>query len=333
MFSPSRLLAALALAAALTAHAAASTTAILNVSYDPTREFYSAYDTLFAQYWKKKTGDDVEIRQSHGGSGAQARAVIEGLDADVVTLALAYDIDAIAAHGHAIAPDWAKRLPDDSTPYTSTIVLLVRAGNPKHIRDWNDLVRPGIAVITANPKTSGGARWNFLAAYAYALKRNHNDDAAARAFVGAIYKNTSVLDAGARGSTITFAERGIGDVLIAWENEAVLASREHPGQFAIVVPSVSILAEPPVAVVDANVAKHGTQAVAAAYLQYLYSEPAQRLACKWGYRPRLLSVYGTCGTSFPRTDLSTIKNFGGWNAAQARFFADGGVFDQIYTAK
>jgi len=333
MGTPFRLLAVLTLGAAFTAQAAASTTAILNVSYDPTREFYTAYNALFADYWKKKTGETVEIRQSHGGSGAQARAVIEGLDADVVTLALAYDIDAIAAHGHAIAADWAKRLPDNSSPYTSTIVLLVRAGNPKHIRDWNDIARPGISVITANPKTGGGARWNFLAAYSYALKRNHNDDAAARAFVGAVYKNTSVLDSGARGSTITFAERGIGDVLIAWENEAQLAVHEHPGQFEIVVPSVSILAEPPVAVVDANAAKHGTQAVSAAYLAYLYSEPAQRLACKWGYRPRLLSVYGKCGTSFPRTDLTTIRDFGGWNAAQARFFADGGVFDQIYSPK
>jgi len=333
MLARFRLFATLALAAALVAPAPASTTTILNVSYDPTREFYTAYNALFARYWLKKTGQTIEVRQSHGGSGAQARAVIEGLDADVVTLALAYDIDAIAAHDHAIAPDWAKRLPDDSSPYTSTIVFLVRAGNPKHIRDWNDVVRPGVSVITANPKTSGGARLNFLAAYSYALKRNHNDDAAARAFVAAVYKNTSVLDSGSRGSTITFAERGIGDVLLAWENEAQLAVREHPGQFAIVVPSVSILAEPPVTVVDANVAKHGTQAVATAYLQYLYSEPAQRLACAWGYRPRLLSVYGKCGTSFPRTDLTTIRDFGGWNAAQARFFADGGVFDQIYTAK
>jgi sulfate transport system substrate-binding protein len=316
---------------ALAQTAQAST--ILNVSYDPTREFYTEYNALFAAYWKKKTGDDLTVQQSHGGSGSQARAVIEGLEADVVTLALSYDIDAISKKAKLIAPDWATRLPDDSSPYTSTIVLLVRKGNPKHIRDWDDVAKPGVAVIAANPKTGGGARWNFLAAYSYGLKRNHNDEAKARAFAGAVYKNVTVLDAAARASTVTFTERGLGDVLLAWENEAFLAVREHPGQYEIIVPSVSILAEPPVAVVDANVAKHGTAAVATAYLQYLYTPQAQRLACKWGYRPRLLSVYGTCGTSFPRTDLTTIANFGGWAAAQQRFFADGGIFDQVYSSK
>jgi sulfate/thiosulfate-binding protein len=306
---------------------------LLNVSYDPTREFYTDYNAHFAAYWKKKNGQDVSVNQSHGGSGSQARAVIEGLEADVVTLALSYDIDAIATKAKLIAPDWAKRLPDGSTPYTSTIVLLVRAGNPKHIRDWNDIVKPGVGVIAANPKTGGGARWNFLAAYSYALKRNHNDDAKARAFVAAVYKNVTVLDAAARASTITFTERGIGDVLIAWENEAILAMREHPGQYQLVVPSVSILAEPPVAWVDANVAKHGTEAVAKAYLTYLYSVDGQRVACKWGYRPRMTSILGTCGSSFPRTDLTTIANFGGWAGAQAKFFADGAVFDQIYSPR
>ena len=316
---------------ALAQTAQAST--ILNVSYDPTREFYVAYNALFAAYWKKKTGDDLTVQQSHGGSGSQARAVIDGLEADVVTLALSYDIDAIATKGKLIAPNWASRLPDNASPYTSTIVLLVRKGNPKHIRDWGDVAKPGVAVITANPKTGGGARWNFLAAYSYGLKRNHNDDAKARAFVAAVYKNVTVLDAAARASTVTFTERGLGDVLIAWENEAFLAMRQHPGQYQIVVPSVSILAEPPVAVVDANVAKHGTAAVAKAYLEFLYTPPAQRLECTWGYRPRLLSVYGHCGTSFPRTDLTTIADFGGWTAAQPRFFGDGGVFDQVYSSK
>ena len=306
---------------------------ILNVSYDPTREFYTEYNALFAAAWKKKTGEDLTVQQSHGGSGSQARAVIEGLEADVVTLALSYDIDAIANKAKLIAPDWATRLPDNSSPYTSTIVLLVRKGNPKHIRDWDDVVKPGVAVIAANPKTGGGARWNFLAAYSYALKRNHNDDAKARAFVSALYHNVTVLDAAARASTVTFVERGLGDVLVAWENEAFLAAKEHPGDYEIIVPSVSILAEPPVAWVDVNVAKHNTAAVAKAYLEFLYTEQGQRLACKWGYRPRLLSVYGTCGTHFPRTDLTTIANFGGWSSAQARFFGDGGVFDQIYSPK
>ena len=302
---------------------------LLNVSYDPTREFYAAFNPLFAAYWKSKTGQNVTINQSHGGSGAQARAVIEGLDADVVTLALAYDIDAIAERGGAIARDWEHRLPHDSSPYTSTIVLVVRKGNPKHIRDWNDVIAPGVNVVTANPKTGGGARWNFLAAYAYALKRNHNDDAKARAFVSALYKNVQVLDSGARGSTSTFVERGIGDVLVAWENEAHFITQSQPGAYEIIVPSVSVLAEPSVAWVDANVQRHGTGDAAKAYLQFLYSPVAQRLACRFGYRPTLSTVLGSCGTSFPRTDLVTIASFGGWSAVQARFFADGALFDQI----
>jgi sulfate transport system substrate-binding protein len=327
------LLAATLTAFFLASQNAAAATTILNVSYDPTREFYTEFNTHFAAYWKKKTGEDVTVNQSHGGSGSQARAVIEGLEADVVTLALQYDIDAIVQKAKTIAPDWIKRLPDNSTPYTSTIVLLVRKGNPKHIKDWDDVAKPGVGVIAANPKTGGGARWNFLSAYSYGLKRNNNDDAKARAFVGKVYKNVVVLDAAARASTVTFVERGIGDVLLAWENEAVLATRQHPGEYQIVVPSVSILAEPPVTWVDANVAKHGTAAVAKAYLEYLYTDDGQRLACKWGYRPRLTSILGKCGTSFPRTDLTTIVNFGGWNVAQAKFFSDGGVFDQIYSSK
>jgi len=327
-----RSLAALMFVAALTLHVADAAT-ILNVSYDPTREFYTEYNALFAAYWKKKTGEDLTVQQSHGGSGSQARAVIEGLEADVVTLALSYDIDAIATKAKLIAPDWATRLPDNSSPYTSTIVLLVRKGNPKHIHDWGDVAKPGVAVITANPKTGGGARWNFLSAYSYGLKRNHNDDAKARAFVAAVYKNVTVLDPAARASTVTFTERGIGDVLVSWENEAILASREHPGDYEIVVPSVSILAEPSVAWVDGNVARHNTEAVAKAYLQYLYTPAAQALACKWGYRPRTTSVMGHCGTSFPRSDLTTIANFGGWKAAAARFFADGGIFDQVFSSK
>ncbi len=306
-----------------------ATVTLLNVSYDPTREFYAAYNALFAVYWKNRTGQVITVNQSHGGSGAQARAVIEGLDADVVTLALAYDIDAIAQRTNALPRDWERRLPHNSSPYTSTIVFVVRKGNPKHIRDWNDTIAPGVAVITANPKTGGGARWNFLAAYAFGLKRNHNDVAKAMAFVTALYKNVTVLDSGARGSTATFVERGQGDVLIAWENEAHFILQKQPGDYEIVVPSVSILAEPSVTWVDANVQRHGTAAVAKAYLEFLYTPQAQKLACQYGYRPTLVSVLGSCGTHFPRTDLVTIADFGGWNAAQARFFADGGVFDQI----
>ncbi|MGP6159991.1 MAG: sulfate ABC transporter substrate-binding protein [Vulcanimicrobiaceae bacterium] len=303
---------------------------LLNVSYDPTREFYSAYNDLFAKYWKAKTGQSVSIKQSHGGSGAQARAVIEGLEADVVTLALAYDIDAIADKGKLLPAYWATKLPDNASPYTSTIVFLVRKGNPKGLHDWKDLTRDGVAVITPNPKTSGGARWNFLAAYSYGLRSNHLDDAKARAYVTALYKNVPVLDSGARGATTTFTERGIGDVLLAWENEAFLALREHPGAFEVVVPKTSVLAEPPVAVVEVNAQKHGTEKLAEAYLRYLYTPSAQALACDYGYRPRLTAVYARCKTHFPQIDLVSIASFGGWQAAQARFFADGGVFDQIY---
>jgi len=319
-------------AVALFVRVAAAAT-LLNVSYDPTREFYAEYNAAFAAYWKKKTGDDVTIQQSHGSSGAQSRAVIEGLGADVVTLALAYDIDAIASHTSLLTPNWASRLPTNSSPYTSTMVFLVRAGNPKHIHDWNDLAKPGIGIVTPNPKTSGAARWNVLAAYSYGLKRNHNDEAKARALVGAIYRNAVVLDSASRASTVTFTERGIGDVLVSWENEAILALREHPKDYQIIVPSVSILAEPPVAWLDGNVAKHNTEALAKAYLGYLYSPAGQRLACKWGYRPRMTSVLGHCGTSFARTDLTTIADFGGWKTANARFFADGGIFDQVYQSK
>jgi sulfate transport system substrate-binding protein len=304
---------------------------LLNVSYDPTREFYAAYNVLFAKYWKAKTGQDVTIDQSHGGSGAQSRAVIEGLDADVVTLALAYDIDAIAK-AKLLPPDWATKFPDNASPYTSTIVFLVRKGNPKGVHDWNDLVRGDVSIITANPKTSGGARWNFLAAYNYGQRSNHFDDAKARAYVAAVYKNVPVLDSGSRGATTTFTERGIGDVLLAWENEALLALKEHPGQFEIVVPKTSVLAEPPVAVVEANAARHGTEKLAEAYLGYLYSPEAQKLECEYGYRPRSNDVLRTCKTKFAVLNLTSIDKFGGWQAAQPHFFGDGGVFDQIYQA-
>jgi sulfate transport system substrate-binding protein len=304
---------------------------LLNVSYDPTREFYAAYNVLFAKYWKAKTGQDVTIDQSHGGSGAQSRAVIEGLDADVVTLALAYDIDAIAK-AKLLPPDWATKFPDNASPYTSTIVFLVRKGNPKGLHDWNDLVRSDVSIITANPKTSGGARWNFLAAYNYGLRSNHFDEAKARAYVAAVYKNVPVLDSGSRGATTTFTERGIGDVLLAWENEALLSLKEHPGQFEIVVPKTSVLAEPPVAVVEANAARHGTEKLAEAYLGYLYSPEAQQLECEYGYRPRNNAVLRQCKTKFAILNLTSIDKFGGWQAAQPRFFGDGGVFDQIYQA-
>jgi sulfate transport system substrate-binding protein len=313
--------------------ASADPATLLNVSYDPTREFYAEYNPLFAAYWKKQTGQDLTIQQSHGSSGAQSRAVIEGLEADVVTLALAFDIDAISQRTQLIPADWQTRLPEDSSPYTSTIVFLVRKGNPKHIHDWDDVARPGVGVITPNPKTSGAARWNVLAAWSYGMKRNHNDEAKARALLGAIYKNALVLDSASRASTVTFTERGIGDVLVSWENEAILAAREHSGQYEIVVPSVSILAEPSVAWVDGNDAKHHTEAVSKAYLRFLYTPAAQALACKWGYRPRDTSVMGHCGTSFPRSDLTTIANFGGWKAAAARFFADGGIFDQVFSSR
>ena len=313
------------------AAASAADTTLLNVSYDPTREFYQDYNQAFAKYWKAKTGDQVTINQSHGGSGKQARAVIDGLAADVVTLALAADIDAIAEQGKLLPADWQARLPRNSAPYTSTIVFLVRKDNPKGIRDWDDLVKPGVAVITPNPKTSGGARWNYLAADAYALKKNANDDAKARAFVKALFKNAPVLDTGARGSTTTFAQRGIGDVLITWENEAYLSLDEFGAdKYEIVTPSLSILAEPPVTVVDTVTARHGTRAVAEAYLQYLYSDEAQTLAGKHHYRPTKPEIAARYASSFPAIELVTIDAFGGWKKAQATHFAEGGAFDQIY---
>jgi sulfate/thiosulfate transport system substrate-binding protein len=305
---------------------------LLNVSYDPTRELYQDYNKAFAQYWKAKTGDTVTINQSHGGSGKQARAVIDGLDADVVTLALAYDIDAIAEQAHLLPRDWQKRLPNDSAPYTSTIVFLVRKGNPKGVKDWDDLIKPGIAVVTPNPKTSGGARWNYLAAYGYALKHNNGDDAKARQFVSALFANVPVLDTGARGATTTFVQRGIGDVLIAWENEALLSVQlEGKDKYEIIIPSVSILAEPPVSVVDRTVKRHGTAAVAKAYLDYLYAPEGQEIAARNFYRPRLDSVAQKYAAQFPPVNLFTVDElFGGWQKAQQAHFANGGSFDQIY---
>lgn len=304
---------------------------ILNVSYDPTRELYDDYNVVFAKYWKKKTGQDVTVQQSNGGSGKQARAVIDGLQADVVTLGLAYDIDAIADKAKLLPENWQTRLPYKSTPYTSTIVFLVRQGNPKHIRDWDDLVKPGIAVITPNPKTSGGARWNFLAAWAYAETRRGGNATAAKEFVTKLYKNVPVLDSGARGSTTTFVERGIGDVEIAWENDALLAvNKLGKGRFEIVRPSLSILAEPPVALVDAVVAKKGTRAVAQAYLEFLFSPAAQDAIARHYFRPRTASVARRYAYQFPAMKLVDIDRFGGWRKAQQRYFADGGVFDQIY---
>lgn len=304
---------------------------LLNVSYDPTRELYEEFNKAFATYWKNKTGQTVTINQSHGGSGKQGRAVIDGLEADVVTLALAYDIDEVAAAG-LIEPGWQQELPDNSSPYTSTIVFLVRAGNPKNIRDWDDLIRDDVEVITPNPKTSGGARWNFLAAWAYALQKNGQDEEKAREFVTKLFKNVPVLDSGARGSTTTFVERGIGDVLLAWENEAFLSIHElGPDKFEIIVPSISILAEPPVAIVDKNVDRKGTREVAQAYLEYLYSEEGQDIAARNYYRPRLQSVAEKYRDQFPEVNLVTVdEQFGGWQQAQAKFFADGGIFDQIY---
>jgi sulfate transport system substrate-binding protein len=305
---------------------------LLNVSYDPTRELYEDFNKQFATYWKGKTGQDVTIRQSHGGSGKQARSVIDGLEADVVTLALAYDIDQIAEKAGLLPTNWQTRLPHNSSPYTSTIVLLVRKGNPKKIKDWGDLARPGVSVITPNPKTSGGARWNYLAAWAWALRQPGGSDATAKQFVSKLYKNVPVLDAGARGSTTTFVERGIGDVLIAWENEALLAIKElGPGKFEVVAPSLSILAEPPVAVVDKVAGKHGTKAVAQAYLEYLYTPEGQAIAAKNFYRPRDPGVAAKYAAAFPKVTLVTIDEvFGGWKKAHAAHFADGASFDQIY---
>ncbi len=305
---------------------------LLNVSYDPTRELYADFNREFAAYWKGKTGQVVKIRQSHGGSGKQARSVIDGLEADVVTLALAYDIDQIAEKGRSLPAAWQSRLPHNSSPFTSTIVLLVRKGNPKRIKDWGDLAKPGIAVITPNPKTSGGARWNYLAAWAWALRQPGGNEAKARDFVSRVYKNVPVLDAGARGSTTTFVERGIGDVLLAWENEALLAIKElGPGKFEVVAPSVSVLAEPPVTVVDRVAGKHGTKALAQAYLEYLYTPAGQELAARHFYRPRLASAAAKHQAQFPTLTLITVDEvFGGWKKAHAAHFADGALFDQIY---
>jgi sulfate/thiosulfate-binding protein len=335
-FSPRRALAALAIATAMAAATSAYADAtLLNVSYDPTRELYKAINAAFAADWKTKTGETVTIQNSHGGSGAQARSVIDGLEADVVTLALAADIDAIAAKTSKIPTDWQKRLPNNSAPYTSTIVFLVHKGNPKGIHDWDDLAKPGVSVITPNPKTSGGARWNYLAAWAYGEKKFGGDQAKTRDFVAAIYKNAPVLDTGARGSTITFAQRGLGDVLIAWENDAFLASEEFgKDQFEIVAPPQSILAEPPVSVVDGNVDAKGTRKQAEAYLQFLYTPAAQAIIAKNYFRPAHPEFADPADLKrFPKLDLVTIDGaFGGWKKAQATHFADGGVFDQIQKA-
>jgi sulfate transport system substrate-binding protein len=325
-------LAGLLAGGAPSAHAAEGKVTLLNVSYDPTRELYEAYNKLFAAHWQKQAGQAVEIQQSHGGSGKQARAVLDGLEADVVTLALAYDVDVLNTKGNLIKPDWQKAFPDNSAPYTSTIVFLVRKGNPKGIKDWDDLVKPGVEVITPSPKTSGGARWNYLAAWGYALRKNNNDKAKAREFVAELFKHVPVLDSGARGATNTFAQRGLGDVLLAWENEAFLASKEFSKEgFETVTPSISILAEPPVAVVDKVVDKKGTRAAATEYLKYLYSPEAQKLAAENFYRPRDKQVAAEFASKFPKIELFTIDAvFGGWSAAQKQHFDDGGIFDQIY---
>ena len=323
----------LALGASFAFTAAAKGVTLLNVSYDPTRELYQAFNTAFAKYWKEKTGDTITVNQSHAGSGKQARAVIDGLPADVVTLALAYDIDQIADRGGLLPKNWQTLLPNNSTPYTSTIVFLVRKGNPKGIKDWDDLIKPGVSVITPNPKTSGGARWNYLAAWVYALKHNNNDEAKAKEFVTQLFKNVPVLDSGARGATTTFVERGIGDVLLAWENEAILAVKElGKGEFDIIAPSLSILAEPPVAVVEKVAKKNGTLEVAKAYLDYLYTPEGQEIAAKNFYRPRLEAVAAKYAEQFPKINLVTIDDplLGGWKKAQETHFADKGVFDQIY---
>jgi len=308
---------------------------LLNVSYDPTRELYADFNKAFAEHYRAKTGDSVTVKQSHGGSGKQARSVIDGLDADVVTLALAYDVDELASRAKLIPADWQKRLPHNASPYTSTIVFLVRKGNPKGIKDWDDLARPGVSVVTPNPKTSGGARWNYLAAWGYALKKNGGDAAKAEKFVADIFRNVPVLDSGARGSLTTFAERGVGDVFISWENEAFLAVKElGPEKFDIVTPSLSILAEPPVAVVDKNVDRKGTRAPAQAYLEYLYTPQGQEIAAKHYYRPRDTKVAAQYAGTFAKVDLFTIDEvFGGWAKAQPRHFNDGGVFDRIYSVK
>ncbi len=334
MKKTANLLAVLAavLVGAVAASAQAATVTLLNVSYDPTRELYEDFNSAFAAYWKTQGGDTVEVRQSHGGSGRQARAVIDGLEADVATLALAYDIDALNIQGKLIPANWQARLPANSSPYTSTIVFLVRKGNPKAIKDWGDLARPGISVVTPNPKTSGGARWNYLAAWAWALRQPGGTPATAEAFLKKVFKNVPVLDSGARASTITFVERGIGDVLLAWENEAFLAVKElGPDKFDIVLPSLSILAEPPVTVVDKVVNKRGTRKVAEAYLRYLYTPVGQEIIAKHFYRPRDPQVAARYAKTFPKLNLVTVDEaFGGWARAQAAHFADGGSFDRIY---
>jgi sulfate transport system substrate-binding protein len=327
------LVAVAVLAAAGLAQTAAADTTLLNVSYDPTRELYDEYNKLFAEHWQAKTGETVTIKQSHGGSGKQARSVIDGLSADVVTLALAGDIDAIAKQ-KLLPAAWQKRLPENSCPYTSTIVFLVRKGNPKGIKDWGDLAKEGVSVITPNPKTSGGARWNYLAAWAWALKQPGGSEASAQEFLGKVLHNVPILDTGARGSTITFVQREIGDVLLAWENEALLAVRElGADKLEIVVPSLSILAEPPVAVIDQVVQRRGTRELAQAYLEFLYTKEAQEVIAKNYYRPRDPEVAAKYASQYPEVSLVTIQDFGGWDAAQARHFADGGTFDQIYAPR
>lgn len=320
------------LASSLALSASAKEIKLLNVSYDPTRELYTEYNAAFTKHWKTKTGDDVNISQSHGGSGKQAQAVINGLEADVVTLALAYDIDAISTQARTLPADWQKRLPNNSAPYSSTIVFLVRKGNPLAIKDWDDLVKKDVKVVVPNPKTSGGARWAYLAAWAYASEKNNHDDAAVREFIKKLYKNVPVLDSGARGSTVTFAQRQIGDVLLAWENEAHLALKEFGAdKFEIVTPSLSILAEPPVAVVDKNAKRHHTTEVATEYLKYLYSDEGQEIAAKNFYRPRNAAIAAKYAANFSQVKLVTIgQEFGGWAKAQQTHFADGGVFDKIY---
>ncbi|MGM9487897.1 sulfate ABC transporter substrate-binding protein [Ideonella sp. YS5] len=329
---PSLLALGLAAAASL---ASAREVTLLNVSYDPTRELYQEYNAAFAKYWKDKTGDTLTVKASHGGSGKQARSVIDGLEADVVTLALAYDVDAIAEQGKLLAPDWQKRLKNNSTPYTSTIVFLVRKGNPKQIKSWDDLARPGVGVITSNPKTSGGARWGYLAAYGSALTAPGGNEAKARDFIKHVYANVPVLDSGARGATVNFAERGLGDVLLSWENEAGLVLKEFGAdKFDVVYPPNSILAEPPVAVVDKVVDKHGTRELAQAYLEYLYSPEGQDIAGRNFYRPSDRAAAAKYARQFPSIALFNIRDvFGGWTVAQKTHFADGGVFDQIYVPK
>jgi sulfate transport system substrate-binding protein len=318
---------------AMSAAGHAKDVTLLNVSYDPTRELYQQINAAFAADWKAKTGDAVTIKQSHGGSSKQARAIIDGLEADVATLGIASDIDALHDNGDLLPATWQARLPGDSTPYNSTIVLVVRKGNPKGIKDWNDLVKAGVGVVTPNPKTSAGARWNFLAAWAYALKANANDEAKARSWIAQLYKNVPVLDTGARGATLTFAQRGLGDVLIAWESEAYLAQKEFGAdKFEIIAPSLSVLAQPPVAVVDKYAKKHAAEKVAEAYLRYLYTPQAQEIIAQNHYRPLDTATAARHAKDFPQIELVTIQQFGGWKSAQPKFFGDGGVFDKIYQA-